>query len=236
MQITAVRYFSRARYNHCKNASQKPWLLAGLNMSKHVISVCKSAFFHLHNIRHIKNYLSRENLLTLVHVHAFITSRLDYCNSLLYIYGVPKEQISKLQRVQNAAARLVMDIGKYSHITPALHDLHWLSIHACIHFKILLLAFKVIHGQAPAYLSSLVPVKSKSHYSLRSNCSTLLKPPTGKMLVTIGGRSFQAAAPQLWNALPPSLRDVASVETFKKNLKTFLLRKAYADRFTLNKF
>ena len=63
----------------------------------------------------LKNYLSRENLLTLV--HAFITSRLDYCNSLLY--GVPKEQISKLQRVQNAAARLVMDIGKYSHITPA---------------------------------------------------------------------------------------------------------------------
>ena len=61
-------------------------------------------------IRRIKNYLSRENLLTLV--HAFITSRLDNCNSLLY--GVPKDQISKLQRVQNAAARLVMDVGKLS--------------------------------------------------------------------------------------------------------------------------
>ena len=46
----------------------------------------------------------------------------------------------------------------------------------------------------------------------------------------------EAAAPQLWNALPPSLRDAASVETFKKNLKTFLFRKAYADRFSLNKF
>ena len=127
------------------------WLDSHLNMSKHVTSVCKSAFFHLYNIRRIKNYLSRaENLLTLV--HAFITSRLDYCNSLLY--GVPKEQISKLQHVQNAAARLVMDSGKYSHITPALYDLHWLPIHARIHFKILLLAFKVIHGQAPAYLSS----------------------------------------------------------------------------------
>ena len=78
-----------------------------LNMSKHVTSDCKSAFFHLYNIRRIKNYLSRENLLTLV--HAFITSRLDYCNSVLY--GVPKEQISKLQRVQNAAARLVMALG-----------------------------------------------------------------------------------------------------------------------------
>ena len=113
-----------------------------------------------------------------------------------------------------------MDIGKYSHITPALYDLHWLPIHARIHFKILLLAFKVIHGPAPAYLSSLVSVKSKSHYSLRSNCSTLLDPPKGKMLVTLGGRSFQAAAPQLWNTLPSRLREVKSVETFKKNLKT----------------
>ena len=132
--------------------------------------------------------------------------------------------------------RLVMDIGKYSHITPALYDLHWLPIHARIHFQILLLAFKVIHGQAPAYLSSLVSVKSKSYDSLRSNCSTLLEPPKGKMLLTRGGRSFQAAVPQLWNALPPSLRDVASVETFKKNLKSSLFRKSSADRFTLITF
>ena len=82
---------------------------------------------------------------------------------------------------------LVMDIGKYSHITPALYDLHWLPIHVRIHFKILLLAFKVIHGQAPTYLSSLVSVKPKSYYSLRSNCSTLFDPPNGKMLVTLGG-------------------------------------------------
>ena len=164
------------------------WLDSHLNMSKHVTTMCKSAFFHLHNIRHIKNYLSRENLLTLV--HAFITSRLDYGNSLLY--GVPKEQISKLQCVQNATARLFMDIGKYCHITPALYDLHWLPIHERIYFKILLLAFKVIHGQAPAYLSSLVSVKPKSYYSLCSNCSTLFDPPKGKMLVTLGGHSFQA--------------------------------------------
>ena len=154
--------------------------------------MCKSAFYHLHNIRRIKNYLSRDNLLTLV--PAFITSRLDYCNSLLY--GVPKDQISKLQCVQNATARLVMDIGKYSHITPALYDLQWLPIHARIHFNILLLAFKVIHGQAPAYLSSLVSVKSKSHYSLCSNSSTLFDSPKGKMLVTLGGCSFQPAVPQ----------------------------------------
>ena len=53
------------------------------------------------------------------------------------------------------------------------------------------------------------------------------------MLVTLGGRSFQAAVSQLWNALPQNLRDITLVETFKKNLKTFLFRKSFADRFTL---
>ena len=116
-------------------------------MRHHITNVCKAGFFYLYNIRRIKKYLSRDSLLTLV--HALITSRLDYRNALLY--GLPKEETAKLQRVQNAAARLIMDIGKYSNITPALYELHWLPVPTRIHFKILLLAFKAIHGLAPAY-------------------------------------------------------------------------------------
>ena len=100
-------------------------------MCHHITNVCKAGFFYLHNIRRIKKYLSRDSLLTLV--NAFILSMLDSCNALLY--GRPKEQTFKLQRVQNAAARLIMDIGKYSHITPALHELHWRPVLACIHFR-----------------------------------------------------------------------------------------------------
>ena len=101
------------------------WFDPNLNIRHHITNVCKAGFFYLHNIRRIKKYLSRDSLLTLV--HAFITSRLDYCDALLY--GLPKEQIFKLQRVQNAAARLIMDIGKgdigkYSRITPELYELH----------------------------------------------------------------------------------------------------------------
>jgi hypothetical protein len=91
---------------HIKNFGS--WLDSNLNMTTHITKVCKACFFHLHNIRRIKKYLSRDNLLILV--HAFITSRLHYCNSLFY--GLPGKQISKLQRVQNAVARLVMDVPK----------------------------------------------------------------------------------------------------------------------------
>ncbi len=125
-------------------------------------------------------------------VHAFITSRLDYCNSLCY--GLPGKQIAKLQRVQIAAARLVMDVP---HITPVLYELHWLPVQARIQFKVLLFAFKAIHDLAPSYIKDLINVKSKSSFNLRSNSGTLLDPPAGKMLTTLGARSFHAAAPHL---------------------------------------
>ena len=191
-----------------------------LNMHHHITNVRRAGFFYLHNIRRIKKYLLRDSLLTLV--HAFITSRLDHCNALLY--GLPKEQIAKLQRVQNAASRLIMDIGKYSHITPALNELHWLPVPVRIHFKILLLAFKVIHGLSPRYISNLLVIKRKSSNNLRSNSGILLEPPRGKMLAMLGERAFQVAAPHLWNELPLQLHNIGSVEIFKNSIKTFLFK------------
>ena len=141
---------------------------------------------------------------------ARVISELYY--KMLYCMAFHKEQIAKLQRVQNAAARLIMDIGKHCHITPALYELHWLPVPARIHFKILLLAFKAIHGLAPAYISNLLVIKRKSSYNLRSNSGILLEPPRGKMLGTLGERAFQAAAPHLWNELPLQLRNIGSVE------------------------
>ncbi len=72
-------------------------------------------------------------------IHAFITSRLDYCN-LLYL-GLPKSSLNRLQLVQNAAARLITGTRKREHITPVLASLHWLTFKFCVDFKILL--FKI---------------------------------------------------------------------------------------------
>ena len=95
-----------------------------MSMLRHVKSVCKSAFYHLRNISRIRKLLSTKTTETLV--QAFVTSKLDHCNSLLY--GVPKYVIKKLQSVQNAAARLITSSCKLDRITPNLFDLHWLPI------------------------------------------------------------------------------------------------------------
>ena len=90
-----------------------------MSMLLHVKSVCKSAFYLLRNISHIRTLLSRKTNDTLV--HAFVTSKLDHCNSLLC--GVPKYVFKKLQSVQNAAARLITCSRKFDRITPILFDL-----------------------------------------------------------------------------------------------------------------
>ena len=86
-------------------------------------------------------------------MHAFITSRLDYCNSLLA--GSPSQLYARLQRIQNSAARLVSKTKKFVHITPVLIKPHWLPIHFCITYKFLLLVFKAQNDLGPVYLTEL---------------------------------------------------------------------------------
>ena len=109
------------------------WLEAQMNLNTHVTKYCQAAFFHLFNIRRTRKFLNYETVQILI--NAFVTSRLDYCNSLLY--GLPATQLNKLQRVQNAAARLICIISRFDHITPNLIELHWLPIKYRINFKIL---------------------------------------------------------------------------------------------------
>ena len=158
-------------------------------------------------------------------VHAFVTSRIDYCNGLLY--GLPNCEIIKLQRVQNAAARLLTSSSKYSHITPVLKELHWLPVRFRIHFKILLLTFKALNGIALDYIKELIKVRKHVRYSLRSNSGITITHPVGKMLKSFGDRTFSVAAPTLWNALPASLRNTTSLITFKSCLKTYLFKLAF---------
>ena len=123
-----------------------------MDMEQQVQKICQSCYFHIFSIgktRHLLNNKSTEIL-----VHAFITSRLDNGNALLY--GISEYLLAKLQRVQNAAARLITRTKKQEHITPVLVSLHWLPIKQRIQYKLLPLAYRVIHGHGPSYLAELL--------------------------------------------------------------------------------
>ena len=170
----------------------------------------------------IRKYLTRES--TELIVHAFVTSRLDHCNSLLC--GLPQSSIQKLQRVQNTAARIVTRTKKYDHITPVLQSLHWLPVSHRIMFKVLLTTYKALHGLVPEYLSELIH-KYEPSRSLRS-CDKLLLCVPKVNTVSFGERSFAYCGPKLWNSLPLNIRLCESVESFKAQLKAYLFNLYYS--------
>ena len=194
-----------------------------MTLLPHINNTCKTAFYYIHNIRRIRKYLSVETARTLV--HAVVIGRLDYCNSLLY--GLLMKSISKLQRVRNAAARLITNAPRYDHVTPGLRSLHWLPVKEKVTFKILILSFKAIHGLAPDYIQSLVTLQRPSRYSLRRKNERFLKPYGKKTLKTLGDRAFAVAAPRLFNALPRYIRDEGNFNRFKTLVQTFLFTIAY---------
>ena len=163
-------------------------------MGTHITKTCSSAFYYLYSISHISKYLSRGSTEKLV--HAFISSRLDYCNSLLY--GIPEYQTRKLQGVMNASARPIYHAHKFCHITPLLAELHCLPVRSWIHYKVLLITFKILHGLWPKYLLDLISIQQPSSYNLRRNDNgRLLERPSAKTKKTMGDRAFQVAAPFL---------------------------------------
>ena len=219
VNISHVKVGSANIAPHPPVKSLTVWFDSNLSMVDHINRTSSAAFYHLYNIRRIRKYLTKECTETLI--HAFISSRLGYCNSLLF--GVPDCHLHKLQRVQNAAARLVVQESRFCHITPLLKSLHWLPVKYRIIFKILLITFKAIHGLRPAYISELISVRDATGgHNLRSNNHS-----SCKSLATLGDRSFHVAPPKLWNDLPCVIRNITSVYNFKKAIKTFLFAKAF---------
>jgi len=126
-------------------------------------------------------------------IHAFISSRIDNCNSLFC--GLSVAEIAKLQRVPNAAARLVTGSKTTEHITPTLRNLHWLPVEQRMNFKTALLVYKALNRMSPSYLKELI-VPYTPGCRLRSCNKGLLKIPKSRTS-SFRDRMFSAAAPRL---------------------------------------
>ena len=187
------------------------WIDKNLDMNMHVTNIASHCYKILKDIGCIKKNLDKTDLEKLV--HAVITSRLDYCNSLLL--NINKKELYKLQKVQNSAARLVLGKRRRESAKSALRELHWLDVESRIVFKALLLVFKVIKGQCSDNLS----FQFKS-FNGRPEDFLLLKTPNFK--TKYGKRVFEYSGSSLWNALPADLRMVEDVGIYKKRLKTLL--------------
>ena len=161
----------------------------------------------------------------LSNVHAFVSSRLDYCNSLFL--ACPKSVLDRLQRIQNAAARLILRTKRYDSATPMLQQLHWLRIPERIEFKSCLTTYKSLNKLAPSYLADFsIPLSSISlRNDLRSVASRKLNVRKCKT-VSYGDKSYPVAGPRQWNALPTELRNSHSIDIIKRDLKTHLFKRS----------
>ena len=197
-----------------------------LSLKKHISNVSKSCYFQLRQMRVIRRSLPSDVLRTLL--QAFVTCRLNYCNSLLV--GLPAYDISRLQSVQNAAGRLFGGVSRCDSVDHVLRDnLHWLPVKQRIIFKVGVFEYKAIHGLAPPYLKelfvpvSIVPALSRDR---SASCGDYSVPPATRN-TTYRQHSFAVAGPTWWNYFPLKIRNSSSMQTFHSRLKTFLFREAY---------
>ena len=119
-----------------------------LNFADHV-------FFHLKRIKAASMYIPQYMLATLI--HAFVTSRLDFCNTLFY--NLPGSTIDRIQVVQNSCAKFLTRTKRFDSATEQLKKLHWLPIKFRIKYKLMMMAHKVIHPNnmaIPKYISKKI--------------------------------------------------------------------------------
>jgi len=130
--------------------------------------------YHVQSIWHIRHLLTTELALTLA--CSLILSRLDYCNAVLH--GAPASSIQKLQRVQNTAARVVLQSVRRSPSQPLLQQLLWLPVRQRIHYKLAVLMYKIHHTSTPLYLSRHIQPRTVTRRLRCSATPRVCKPTT----------------------------------------------------------
>jgi len=164
-------------------------------------------------------------------VHAFVTSRVDYCKLNVVLVGAPNLITNKLQRMVNAAARVLTGTRKFDRgLTQLMHDnLHWLDVPESVKYKVIIVTRHCLIGTAPWYLAAdCVPVSEMTQRRhLRSAAGHQLVVPSYR-LNSCGLRAFSVLGPRLWNSaawnrLCDELREpLLTANSFRQLFKTRL--------------
>jgi len=194
-----------------------------LSMRTHVQRTASSCFAALCQLRQIRRLVPTATFQTLT--VALVNQRLDYGNRTLVV--IPAYLTRRLQSALNAAARLIFHLMHSDHVTDALVSLHWLRVPGRIQFKIAVLTYRALHGDAPRYLEPFTSTADvPGRRALRSAGTSRLVVPSVR-LSTVGSRAFPVAAAQIWNSLPEHIVSAPTLQSFRRHLKTFLLQQSF---------
>ena len=154
-------------------------------MNKHVSNVCSAGFYRLRQLWRVRRSLDTESAATLV--HAFVTSRIDYCNVLLA--GAPKATTDKLQHLLNAAARFLSGTKKFDRgLSQLMHvDLHWPDVPERVKYKLATMVYNCLHGKAPSYLTDCCTPISDVASSAFCQSSSTTRPSTQSLHIWSSG-------------------------------------------------
>ena len=190
---------------HAKNLGV--YIDSDFNFQHHIKNTVQLCNYFILGSHRIRKHLNLDASTALA--NALVSSRLDYCISLLH--SIPKVHLDKLQRAQNSLARVVTKSIRFTSSKPLLKRHHWLPIASRIHFKIVTLTYKAVHLKQPPSLAKHLKLKPM-HFNTRNNDQLLLQhPPVGTN--SYGRRAFSYTTPTVWNA--------SSVMSFRKLLKTY---------------
>jgi hypothetical protein len=194
-----------------------------LTIDNQISAACKNSFTYLRIISKQRHYLDKHSTEALV--HAFVFSRLFYCASLLY--GLTQKQELRIKRVVNYAIRMIEKLNKRDSASHHIIEHKWLSIRDRIKQRIATIVFMVLkHGQ-PSQLVPLISLQcqqsSESNISTRQSADkTRIQPVRGQ--TKLGDLAFRAAATEVWNSLPSSIREQSKFSAFWTQLNRHFLR------------
>ncbi|KAJ1217126.1 hypothetical protein NDU88_004721 [Pleurodeles waltl] len=189
---------------------------SSLSMTRQVNAVSSSCFHTLRMLRKIFRWIPIETRKKVT--QALVTSRLDYGNTLYA--GTTAKLQKRLQQIQNASARLILDIPRLSHISSHLRNLHWLPVNKRITFRLLTHAHKSLHNLGPKYLNDRLTFHTPARQLRSANLALAAIPRIRR--ANARGRSFSYLAAKTWDSLPIHLRRTQDHLAFRRQLKTWL--------------